>query len=116
MKATKPKHIAVPLESVSIDHETRPLVEFLQQYKSDFASLRKSLADRDHLWLSYEDDLSSDPTGTARRCFEFLGMPAFDVTTRYGRTNPFPLHGMITNYTELEDHLAGTPFEWMLKD
>jgi len=64
--------------------------------------------------LVYEDDISSDPVVAYRRGCEFAGIGCHDISVKHSRTNPFDLAEVLTNFSEVERVLCGTPFEWML--
>jgi hypothetical protein len=45
---------------------------------------------------------------------EFLALPMHTPQVNYAKTNPFPFNELVTNFEELEQHLRGTEYEWML--
>jgi len=91
-----------------------PLKATLSHFGECFAKLEKLLDDDQVLRLTYEDDILEDPLVGYRRVCRFLEVPAHEVTVRYGRTNPFKLKDMIINFSQVEEALCGTSFEWML--
>ncbi|MCA9917728.1 MAG: hypothetical protein KC445_07245 [Anaerolineales bacterium] len=46
----------------------------------------------------------------------FLRWKAQQGRDEYGRTNPFSLKQLVTNYDELASYLAPTPYAWMLNE
>jgi hypothetical protein len=66
------------------------------------------------LSLTYEDDLAANPDEAYRRVCDFAGLGHYEATVRLGRTNPFELRDILTNFADVERVLRGTSFEWML--
>jgi len=114
----KAEHASVTIspDRVSIDDATTSLQELLDLYAGEFSSLRKELADRNPLWMSYEDDISNDPLCAYNKICEFLAIRPGKVTTRYAKTNPWPLPELIDNYPEVCEVLGNTPYTWMTEN
>jgi hypothetical protein len=110
----KPTHVHVNVEALEIDSNQRPLLEYFQEWEEQFASLKELLSKKSALWLHYETDLLTDPLIGYRRCCEFLDLPAYQANVRLGRTNPFPLQEIVSNWQEIAALLTGTRFEWMV--
>lgn len=66
------------------------------------------------LQLYYEDDIQEDPRNAYNNTCEFLNLEYYDAKIRDRRVNDKSLRDIISNYSELEDLLAGTNYEWML--
>lgn len=111
---TQPTRVVVDVDDVRIDRSARPLLDFLGDYHRRFRELDHLLAGRRRLWLTYEDDVGTDPRVGYRRVCEFLGLAPQPVEVRYGRTNPFALGDLVENLGTLRKTLEGTPFAWML--
>jgi len=45
---------------------------------------------------------------------DFLGLPEFQTTIRYGRTTPGRLRDVIKNFDKVRSVLQDTAHEWML--
>lgn len=105
--------ITIDPDCIQIDHTVTTLLKVLDNYASEFDRLREVLGSRRSLWLTYEDDISSDPVSAYRRVCDFVGLTPASVTTRYARTNPWPLADLIENYSEIDRLLADTPYAWM---
>ncbi|MCP4362627.1 MAG: hypothetical protein GY796_31880 [Chloroflexi bacterium] len=108
--------IDLNLNRVSIDWAHMPLLAHLAQYAQDFAAIQMMLEPFSPLNLIYEDDILLDPQIGYAKCCHYLNIDNIEVIVRYGRSNPFPLREIITNYAEVAGELNGTPFEWMLSD
>jgi len=106
--------IFLDASNVQIDSHSKPLILFLQEYYNDFRSLEALLKGQRVLWLTYEDDISVDPSIGYQRIINYLGIYHKKVSIRYGKTNPFKLKELIINFEDLERTLRGTHFEWML--
>lgn len=94
----------------------KSLIWILEWHENNFGLMKEALSGRDWLHLVYEEDVQKDPTVAYRRLCEYLSIPYTDASVRYGKTNPFSLSEMVTNFDELEAELKGTRFEWMLYD
>lgn len=108
--------VVIDVGALSIDYETRPLLEFLEGYRESFARLDRLLDGESVLRLTYEDDLAPDPLAAYRRICDFVGLEPRQPTIRYARMNPYPLSELIENYEEVERALVDTEYEWMLRE
>jgi LPS sulfotransferase NodH len=109
--------VFLDVNSVKIDYDDKSLLGFLQDYDQQFSRVSACLSDKPLLRLSYEEHIQNDPEQAFSLVCEFLGLPAASkVRKKLVRTNPYPLSELITNYDEVTDYLAGTPYEWMLQD
>lgn len=108
--------VTVNPDRISIDYRNCSLLELLDGYRDDFRNIRTALAGREQLWLTFEDDVEQDPAVAYGRICEFLGMEPEDVTVRYARTNPWPLHSLVKNYEDIRSCLEGTDYAWMTRD
>ncbi|MGB7933013.1 MAG: hypothetical protein WCH04_12445 [Gammaproteobacteria bacterium] len=97
-----------------VDTKRRSLVEHLQREQESLSELKQVLGGRRLLCLTYEDDLAASPEETYRRVCDFAGLGYHQVTVRLGKTNPFELRDILTNFSDVERVLRGTSFEWML--
>jgi hypothetical protein len=88
------------------DTERRTLVAQLRR--------EEELEGRRLLYLTYEDDIAPGPESAYKRVCEFTNSEYHPVTTRWDRTNPHQLSDILTNFSQVEEALIGTPFEWML--
>lgn len=108
------KQIEIDVNNVPIDRESKPLLSFLEDYDACFSDLNQILLKKRTLHLTYEADIASDPRIGYERICNFLNIPAQSVKVQLGKTNPFPLHDIIVNFSEVEQTLQNTRFEWML--
>lgn len=108
--------VKVSVEAVQIDSQCKTLLEHLEQYSRDIEQVRDALANRNFLYLTYEDDVMAGPDVAYNKVCEFLGVSTVPVTVNYRKTTPFPLHRVISNFDEVRDALEGTRFEWMLDE
>ncbi|MCB9004365.1 MAG: hypothetical protein H6664_08325 [Ardenticatenaceae bacterium] len=114
--AEAPHCITVDVNHVEIDRETKSLLAFLETYREAFQMLDDLLAKRNSLKLTYESDIERDPfEGYGRMC-KFLDIPPHPATIRYAKTNPYPLATIVSNFEEVQQLLAETPYAWMLKN
>ena len=96
------------------DTKRRSLIEHLQREQESLSELKQVLGGRRLLCLTYEDDLAARPEETYRRVCDFAGLGHHQVTVRLGKTNPYELRDILTNFSDVERVLCGTSFEWML--
>ncbi len=112
----KLNHTEIPVDSLTFELETKPLIDFLQEYDQQLKSLKKLFETRRSLHLSYELDVKADPKKAYRKVVNFLGLELIDSDVKLSRTNPFPLRDIIRNSQEVAAALHGTAYEWMLED
>lgn len=105
--------VKINIERIAMNGENCSLIDFLDRYTNYYRESRELLANEKMLYLSYEDDIATDPSVGARQVFEFLGLTPHNLSVRYGKTNPFKLSDMIENFDEVEQTLRDTPYAWM---
>lgn len=93
-----------------------PLLDVFAELARGERELGALLADRETLWLTYEDDIEQDPRRAYEQVCDFLGLPSEPVDVRLRRTTPFPLSDVVRNLDEVRQALDGTPHAWMLED
>jgi len=106
-------------EAIRVDPgKLRGVMERRQEHTVLETSALRGL-ESDTLGLVYEDHLL-DPTAhqsTVDTVFEFLGLPpSVEVEARFERIVTGSLRDRISNFAELEQELAGTPFARHLDD
>jgi hypothetical protein len=71
--------------------------------------VRSMVGLRSHIWLTYEDDLSSTEAqqATLRRVFDYLGVEPCEVSTSIARRSK-PLAEMVSNWEPARDLLIKT--------
>ncbi|MGH7550629.1 MAG: hypothetical protein ACREK3_07725 [Gemmatimonadota bacterium] len=107
--------VAIDVTRIKVVNTTVPLLDFLTWYEEFFASLRDLLDSSKTLWLTYEADILDDPVVGYGKTLSFLGIEAVSPPKiSYGKTNPYPVEAMVSNFGELKGALQGTRFEWML--
>lgn len=93
-----------------------PLLERFQMFEAAYARVRELVPGETLLSLAYERDIAPDPHIAYRKVCAFLALPDHPVEITHARSNPFPLRDVIENWSEVEDALAGTEYEWMLSE
>ncbi|MCP4310818.1 MAG: hypothetical protein GY790_06110 [Bacteroidetes bacterium] len=108
--------VIIDIEKVEIDYESKPLLEYLQDYDRQFDQVNELLQGRKLLNLNFEEHIQEDPRVAYHQMCEFLGLKPKNVSVKLSRTNPFPLAEMIENIDEVKSVLEGTSYEWMLNE
>jgi hypothetical protein len=101
------------LVQVQIDPGT--LLPWFKQNDEDIAEMENVLRDKPTLFLTYEDDIESDPVKAYLKVCNFLDIPVRSINPRLGRTTPFRLRDIIMNYDEVQQLLKPTQYAWMLE-
>lgn len=104
------------INNVPYGYNSKPLISRFQEFEATYALLDELLKDQKVLWISYEDDILSDPFSGYLQVCRFLDIEVNKAKVRLGRMNPFPLSDIISNYEEIEYELLDTEYEWMLFD
>ena len=113
----KLNEIAVNLDKIEIDFESKPLINYLEDYDDKFGELNQTLEIEEKiLKLFYEDDIQIDPNRAYNKVCTFLGVEMENKKIPLKPTNPFPLKSIVTNFKDLEAYLKNSPYEWMLYD
>ena len=112
----KLKQVFVDVNRVEIDFTSKTLIEYLSDYDRQTSEIKSLLKDRNHLSLTYEDDIQEDPWRGYQQICDFIGMKPKNVTIKLKRTNPFPVKDMIANLEEVQLALKDSEYEWMLYD
>ncbi len=67
------------------------------------------------LRLTYEEHIACDPSIGYRQVCSFLHLQPNQVRPNIRRTNARPLEQIVENWSEVENALVGTSYEWMLE-
>ncbi|MGI8751524.1 MAG: hypothetical protein ACR2MN_04295 [Acidimicrobiales bacterium] len=99
-----------PFEPMRV--EPAELLAVLELYTAAEGEATRLLGGMHPLKLVYEDDLASSDAQerTVARIVEALGLQAAPTSTRQARVSPRSVRDMVTNYEELVELLAHTPF------
>lgn len=108
--------VALNVQCVGFGCKRVPLLASFEERDRVYSEFEHLLAGDRTLWLTYEEDIFSDPRLGYQRVCEFLGILPREVKVKRGRTNPFPLPDLIQNFAEVENCLRSTRYEWMLYD
>ena len=107
------RQVHLDLQATRMDGATAPLRTIIEGYEQGFRELEAALAGRKVLELYYEDHIAPDPGAAYRRAAAFLGLPEHPAAVRLRPTTPWPLSAIVSNFGELQRHLAETPHAWM---
>lgn len=107
--------VFINLESLAIDHDSKTLLEYLQDYDKQWAMVNGIVSDRDLLSLEYSRDIEKGLSVGYGKVSRFLDLPLKTPKVYYKRTNPYPLSELVENYEELCNLLGDTKYSWMLE-
>jgi hypothetical protein len=108
--------VRIDLGNYPIGNRKMPLLELFGQMDLRYEKLISLVKPFRSLLLVYEKDIQEDPMIAYEKVCNFLEIESLPVKTNFQRTNPFPLHLVIENFREVQDHLTGTTYEWMLRE
>jgi hypothetical protein len=107
--------LTIDVNQVRIVGRLAPLLDMIEYIDTESQKAQQVLAAQfDLLSLYYEDDIEQDPLDAYAKVCAYLGLPPADAHVLMKRINTKPLGELVTNAGEIEDMLAGTPYEWML--
>jgi hypothetical protein len=92
------------------------LLDVLSMLEKDILDMEELLKKQKILRLYYEEHVSMSPVIGFKKICEYIGVPFVENSISLVKTNPFPLQEIITNFSEIKEHLDNTRFEWMLYD
>lgn len=105
--------VEIDVNKLTIGSGTKTLIEWLYEFRSEYLHLQKLLEEKNCLYLTYENDILSNPRAGYHRICNFLNIQPVKVDLKNSKTNPFEPVQVVINYNEVKDRLSGTPFEWM---
>jgi hypothetical protein len=106
---------ALDVNQVTHHGVSMSLLDHLRHLEDNCQALREFAARDTRLHLTYEQDVESDPTVAYEKLCRLMGLPPYRVKVRLGRVNSCELSRLIVNYDQLQAHLDGTPYDWMLE-
>ena len=115
-KGFKPQleKINIPIDNIQIDHESKSLINFIEDYQKDVGLINEKLKSKPFLNLTYEDDIENDPLKAYSKICEYIGVRTTKPTISLSKTTPFSIRDLIENFDEVASCLANTTHEWML--
>lgn len=113
---TSKRKVFINTDLVEIDHDSKTLIEYLQDYDRQWLSLCDLFNSRNTLSLEYSRDIERGPMVGYGKVARFLDLPLKTPCVYYKRVNPYPLKEIIINYEDIVSLLGETKFSWMLND
>ena len=122
--ATPPQvKIHLNCEEINEGFARHPLLHWLGAYEQSHQELLSKLkiwctekGNRDPLMLFYEEDIERSPLRGYQRVCDYLSLTLETPSVSLKRINDRPLVDIIENYEEVDIHLRGTEFAWMLNE
>ena len=93
-----------------------PLMAFLEQVTNEYENMQKLLLQKNHLNLTYEEDILVNPYFAYSKVCSFLEYKPQAIQPDLKKTNPYSVKETLTNFAEVEKTLINTPYEWMLHE
>lgn len=117
-KGSKPQFqkINISLDNIQIDHESKSLLSFINDYIKDINFIDNILKDKNLLKLSYEEDIEKDPMNAYGKICDFIGVKNLNPTISLAKTTPFSIKELVDNYDEVANYLNFSSHAWMLED
>lgn len=108
--------LRIDLQRVRIQGKYAPLLDMIQHIDEETEKARHLVGEYfDYLPLYYEDHIEANPLVAYEKTLKHLGFPHHDAEVTLKRINVKSLQDLVENYQDVEDCLAGTKYEWMLK-
>lgn len=117
-KGSKPQFekINIPIDNIQIDHESKSLINFIEDYQKDVSLINEKLKEKMLLKFTYEDDIENNPLKAYSKICEFIGIKITSPTISLSKTTPFSIRDLVENFDEVASFLAKTPHKWMLEN
>jgi hypothetical protein len=106
--------VMLPLDDLVVDLYRSSMLDHFQRWDRLYDQL-SDLGGPSILWLTYEEHVADDPTVAYRMVQDHLGLEPHTPRVRLSRSNPEPLGDLVANLDDVADHLAGTPYAWMVE-
>jgi len=100
--------------NVSIDHNSKSLLDLLNEYDNDIKFLENNSLI--NVNMVYEDDVADDPSKGYKTICRKFALSDFPAEIKFSKTTPFLIKDVVSNYVELNKYLSGSKFEWMTKE
>ena len=94
--------------------ENKTLTDHFNYLDDFYNKVKKNLLHDEFLQINYEDDILNNPIIAYKKICNFIGINYETPSVTLRKTNPFPLADIIENYSEVENYMRGTKYEWML--
>jgi hypothetical protein len=107
--------IKIPLDNIEIDHESKSLLKFIDDYINDMDAINDILKNKNILKLNYEDDIEKNPINAYEKICDFIGVKKIKPTISLSKTTPFPVRDLIENYDDVVNCLNCSSHGWMLE-
>lgn len=108
--------IHLPVEEISLGGAPVALAELFADLDRRYEEARQLVSNLGGLHLVYEDDVEQDPKRAYGKICDYLNVERLAPRVPLSRTNPYPLSRVLENAGEVEAHLNGTPYRWMLSE
>ncbi len=115
-ETAKLEKITIDVNSIRIDRDNKPLLDFLINYKEMFDQLDLALRNKKNLKISFEEDIEQNPLEAYNKICNFIGIKPLTPQINYQKTTPFKISQIVTNIYDVEAYLKDTPFCFMTKE
>ncbi len=106
----------IDVNSIKIDRDDKPLLDFLNNFREMFDQLDLALQGKKTLKISFEEDVEQNPLVAYNKICNFLGIIPQNPQINFQKTTPFKMSQIVTNIHEVEDYLKDTTFHFMTKE
>ena len=107
--------LKLDVNSIILSGRNREILECFEFMNQTYEAAQTALEARlPTLQLEYENDLEEDPDSGFQKTIQFLDLPYANSQVTVRKLGGQPIEHMLTNFSEVQDRLAGTQFEWML--
>lgn len=109
--------VRMDVNNIVVKQETQSLLGWLNQIDEAYDQLGELLHGLNVLQLEFEGDVEPGPRLGFDKICRFLDIPLnLSASVRLKRMNPHPICEIVENWQDVESHLRGSPFEWMLNE
>jgi len=112
----KLEKIYIPIDNIQIDHESKSLLKYINDYCQDIELIKNLLKTKNHISLTYEEDIENNPLVAYSKICQFIEFKKIEPIISLVKTTPFPIRDLIENFEEVANCLENTPYKWMLED
>lgn len=109
------RKIELNTEKVPMGDKHKNILKRFEEQEEMYCLCNKIIENDKKLNLYYEKDIRENPKIAYEKVCNFIGVTAESVSVDLKKQNPYTARQMVKNWSEVEEKLKDTKYEWMLE-